>query len=119
MGTELRRVPKNWNHPRDEEGNYIGMHSKYYGDAVDEWYIQHLQWRNGTHKDQVNPTRIQENRQLNISFMLNGMEIVLQLSTIICINGRPKRQLIIRFMRLFPKEHLLAQFFLYESLKIG
>ena len=29
MGREIRRVAANWNHPTDEKGNYIPMHSSF------------------------------------------------------------------------------------------
>lgn len=33
MGREVRRVPKGWEHPRDENGNYIPLH-----DQSDGWF---------------------------------------------------------------------------------
>lgn len=29
MGREVRRVPKDWRHPKDERGNYIPMHEHF------------------------------------------------------------------------------------------
>lgn len=29
MGREVRRVPKDWEHPRDEDGNYIPMYDRF------------------------------------------------------------------------------------------
>ena len=29
MGREVRMVPKNWEHPKDEKGNYIPMHTEF------------------------------------------------------------------------------------------
>jgi hypothetical protein len=61
MGRELRRVPENWEHPKNDSGNYQPMFNKYYGDALNEWMIQHKQWEDGTHADLIdNPKRKQE-----------------------------------------------------------
>ena len=37
MGREIRRVPKGWEHPRDEGGKYIPMFDQSYDDAAKEW----------------------------------------------------------------------------------
>lgn len=51
MGRELRRVPENWEHPKDENGRYIPMFNIYYGDVLKEWLEGNEKWENGTHPD--------------------------------------------------------------------
>ena len=53
MGRELRKVPANWQHPKDERGKYIPMFKEFYGDVLDTWIKQHYQWLDGTHKDLI------------------------------------------------------------------
>lgn len=51
MGREVRRVPANWQHPKDERGHFIPLHDgRYLGgfaarDA--EWMEGWRQWQNG------------------------------------------------------------------------
>jgi len=53
MGREIRNVPKNWEHPKDERnGNYIPLLDEYYGDAIEEWIKNHNLWLEGKHPDQ-------------------------------------------------------------------
>lgn len=51
MGREIRRVPPNWKHPRDENGHYKPMYDKTYDDAAREWICNCITWVNGTHDD--------------------------------------------------------------------
>lgn len=61
MSRELRRVPEGWEHPKKIDGNYQPMFDQYYGDALDEWFKKHQQWKNGTHPDLIdNPERKEE-----------------------------------------------------------
>ena len=48
MGRELRKVPANWEHPKDEKGQYIPMFNIYYGDLLKEWLAENEAWDNGT-----------------------------------------------------------------------
>lgn len=36
MGRELRRVPQNWEHPKEND-KYVPIHNEFYGDAFSEW----------------------------------------------------------------------------------
>lgn len=45
MGREIRRVPKGWEHPRDEKGNYIPMFDQSWTDAIDEWIANYEKWK--------------------------------------------------------------------------
>lgn len=52
MSREIRRVPKDWEHPRDDKGNYIPLNDEDYETAAKEWLADFLAFLNGTHKDQ-------------------------------------------------------------------
>lgn len=52
MGREIRNVPKNWEHPKDENGDYIPLMDGYYGDAIAEWIANHNLWLEGKHPNQ-------------------------------------------------------------------
>lgn len=49
MSREIRRVPVDWQHPRDEKGNYIPMHDEDYETASTKWKSEFAAWENGTH----------------------------------------------------------------------
>ncbi len=52
MGREIRRVPPDWEHPRDEQGYYLPMHDRIFDDAFEEWVKEYRLWREGKHPDQ-------------------------------------------------------------------
>jgi hypothetical protein len=61
MGRELRKVPANWEHPKNDNGQYHPMYNEYYGDALNDWLKKHNQWLDGTHPDLVDkPERKEE-----------------------------------------------------------
>lgn len=49
MGREIRRVPADWEHPKDEKGEFIPLYDKAYIDALEAWIEEHRQWMAGTH----------------------------------------------------------------------
>jgi hypothetical protein len=51
MGREIRMVPPNWEHPKDERGNYISMYDEDFESAVADWKKEYCQWENGEHPD--------------------------------------------------------------------
>ncbi len=51
MGREVRRVPANWEHPKDYRGNYKGLHDGSYAVVAAEWLLNCIAWANGTHED--------------------------------------------------------------------
>ena len=53
MGREIRRVPKDWIHPTDENGNDLPMFDNTYEKAAKEWIQEFLQWEAGEHEGQV------------------------------------------------------------------
>jgi len=50
MGREIRRVPANWEHPKDEKGHYIPLLDVVYEDYAREWMDGCIAWENGTHE---------------------------------------------------------------------
>ena len=48
MGREIRRVPKGWEHPRDEKGNYRRLFDWSYATAARKWLDDCIAWDNGT-----------------------------------------------------------------------
>ena len=52
MGREIRRVPKGWKHPKNEQGHYRPMYDKDYETAITEWIENHNLWMTGEHPDQ-------------------------------------------------------------------
>ena len=56
MGREVRRVPANWQHPKDEKGHYIGM---FEGDNFEkyaqEWDADAAKWAEGMQRDYSAP----------------------------------------------------------------
>lgn len=47
MGREVRMVPVDWQHPKDEKGHYIPLHSGSWAERHAEWLEAHRQWQNG------------------------------------------------------------------------
>lgn len=50
MGREIRRVPKDWEHPRGDNGNYKPMYDSAYQEAAADWAKEFREWQDGTHK---------------------------------------------------------------------
>jgi hypothetical protein len=53
MGREIRRVPANWEHPKDDEGNYIRMYDNDFDTALAEWVAGYELWKKGEHRYQA------------------------------------------------------------------
>ncbi len=51
MGREIRRVPADWEHPRDAAGVYCPMHDYDFSDALRKWVREWEKWEKGTHPD--------------------------------------------------------------------
>lgn len=54
MGKEIRKVPPNWEHPKDSNGNYRPLMAEGYEEAMSLWIKNHLLWLHGSHPDQLN-----------------------------------------------------------------
>ncbi len=44
MSREIRRVPKDWQHPRNERGHYQPLYDKSYKGAAQEWLQNLMDW---------------------------------------------------------------------------
>lgn len=53
MGREIRKVPKGWEHPTEESGDYKPMRNEFYLDAMNEWWKNHELWLRKQHPDQL------------------------------------------------------------------
>lgn len=69
MGREVRRVPKDWQHPKKREFNYLKncyeeryqpMHDRSFATAMDEWIAEWKAWDRGERPDYCSD----ENRNL-------------------------------------------------------
>lgn len=47
MGREVRRVTKDWQHPKNDKGVYIPMFGRSYGREAAEWEEEYAQWCKG------------------------------------------------------------------------
>lgn len=52
MSRKIRKVPENWEHPKNDNGNYQPMYDKDYLTAITEWINDHNLWLKGEHPDQ-------------------------------------------------------------------
>lgn len=52
MGREIRRVPLDWEHPRDARGRYQPMYDEAYEDAAARWLTACIAWSQGTNGTQ-------------------------------------------------------------------
>jgi len=53
MGREVRRVPPDWQHPKDERGHYIPLLGGGFSDRLAEWDEEAAQWAKGYRRDYV------------------------------------------------------------------
>ena len=53
MGREVRKVPKNWKHPKKEDGNYQPMFEGSFKDDLQEWVNGVNLWLKNKHPDQL------------------------------------------------------------------
>jgi hypothetical protein len=40
MGREIRRVPADWDHPKNDDGSFHPLYDEYYGKKCEEWYAE-------------------------------------------------------------------------------
>lgn len=61
MGREIRRVPKDWVHPKQNPTDYYQpLHDQSYKDAANEWLSGCIAWSNNTHPDLVTDPSLKE-----------------------------------------------------------
>ena len=46
MGREIRRVPKDWQHPKDESGHYLALYDETHAEALTNYNNEHIDWEN-------------------------------------------------------------------------
>lgn len=51
MGREIRMVPPNWDHPKNERGHLQPMFDKTFADAATEWKLEFAEWESGKRPD--------------------------------------------------------------------
>ena len=51
MGREVRRVPSNWQHPQDEDGEYIPLFGDSFAECAARWDEEDIKWREGFVED--------------------------------------------------------------------
>ena len=96
MGREIRRVPANWEHPKDERGNYKPLLDSDFETEARKWLDACKAWDEGL------PIK------WSARFIGNGMA-TRQTLTIIARSGATKIGRIIRFTRRLRREHLPAR----------
>ncbi|KKK76209.1 hypothetical protein LCGC14_2865960 [marine sediment metagenome] len=52
MGREVRRVPKDWQHPKDKDGHDQPMFDESFREAAEHWLRECILWSKGKHPDQ-------------------------------------------------------------------
>lgn len=52
MGREIRRVPMDWEHPKDERGYFIPLYDKSYREAAERWMAEYDLWKKEEHPNQ-------------------------------------------------------------------
>jgi hypothetical protein len=52
MGREIRRVPKNWEHPKSN-GKFIPLYDLSYEQKARDWLENCIKWENNTHDDLI------------------------------------------------------------------
>jgi hypothetical protein len=73
MGREVRKVPKNWQHPKNDNGQLIGLLGDSFKEALKDWDEQYKKWKQGlcqSYKDYPNITYVpisDENKQMSFS----------------------------------------------------
>ena len=51
MGREIRRVPLGWEHPKDDDGDFLPCHDHDFRSAMTKWFEDWKAWDAGTHPD--------------------------------------------------------------------
>lgn len=67
MGREVRRVPANWEHPRDDRGHYIPLHDGY-NKRLANWDEENAKWAEGLRSDWKGGWKPIEERHRGMSF---------------------------------------------------
>lgn len=68
MSREVRRVPKDWQHPRGSGGDYVPLFGRSYAADLEEWETNFAQWRRGYRDDWHGGWTPRVGAELNMSF---------------------------------------------------
>jgi hypothetical protein len=60
MGREIRRVPPDWQHPKDEDGDHIPLFDESFRAAAQEWDTNARLWEQRLHPDQKGRADLEE-----------------------------------------------------------
>jgi len=72
MGREIRRVPKDWQHPKNEKGHYIPLLDRSYDVDAAEWDEEYAQWQRGYQRDYGNKESKWKPKDPEYAFMWFG-----------------------------------------------
>jgi len=67
MGREVRMVPKAWEHPRNEDGNFIPLCKGSYATRAAEWDFAREQWGKGLQEDWAGGWKARDGNALTIA----------------------------------------------------
>lgn len=56
MGREVRKVPADWQHPKDARGRYIPLHGGSFAESAAEWDESTARWAKGERRNWGNDT---------------------------------------------------------------
>ena len=68
MGRQIRKVPASWEHPKDENGNYIPLFKGPFSKLLSEWETGNEQWEKGLRDDYNGGWQKLEGDELNFSY---------------------------------------------------
>jgi len=68
MGREIRKVAANWQHPKNEKGNYIPLLDDKFSEILAKWEEQNAQWEKGFRSDWNGGWIRKEADELNMTF---------------------------------------------------
>ena len=68
MGRQLRKVAANWQHPKNENGNYIPLLDGKFSERLAKWEEENEQWEKGFRDDWNGGWKPREADELNMTF---------------------------------------------------
>ena len=68
MGRQLRKVASNWQHPKNENGNYIPLLDGKFSERLAKWEEENEQWEKGFRDDWNGGWKPREADKLNMTF---------------------------------------------------
>lgn len=68
MGRQLRKVAANWQHPKNENGNYISLFDGKFSERLAKWEEENAQWEKGFRDDRNGGWKPKEADELNMTF---------------------------------------------------